>query len=107
MIYKSMRGYGSRNTTIFVMLLKVSTRCFGHCGVGHRQVEDIHGMAGERHGMCKSNTTATCKSNGKDTIQTLSGTAWQENGMAGERHGMCESAINVSVLCKNSYRTAQ
>jgi hypothetical protein len=25
-------------------------------------------MAGERHGMCKSNTAALCKSSGKDTI---------------------------------------
>jgi hypothetical protein len=28
----------------------------------------IRGMAGERHGMCESNTTELCKSNGKDTI---------------------------------------
>jgi hypothetical protein len=28
----------------------------------------IRGMAGERHGMCESNTAAMCKSNGKDTI---------------------------------------
>jgi hypothetical protein len=35
----------------------------------------------EWHGMCESNTAALCKSNGKDTIQTLSGTAWQGNGM--------------------------
>jgi hypothetical protein len=28
----------------------------------------IRGMAGERHGMCESNTAALCKSNGKDTI---------------------------------------
>jgi hypothetical protein len=28
----------------------------------------IRGMAGERHGMCESNTVALCKSNGKDTI---------------------------------------
>jgi hypothetical protein len=26
------------------------------------------GMARARHGMCESNTTALCKSNGKDTI---------------------------------------
>jgi hypothetical protein len=34
----------------------------------------IRGMAGERHG--ESNTAALCKSNGKDTIYTLSGAAW-------------------------------
>jgi hypothetical protein len=28
----------------------------------------IRGMAGERHGMCESNTAALCKSSGKDTI---------------------------------------
>jgi hypothetical protein len=39
------------------------------------------GMARARHGMCESNTAALCKLNGKDTLQTLSGTAWQENGM--------------------------
>jgi hypothetical protein len=39
--------------------------------------------------MCESNTAALCKSNGKDTIYTLSGTAWQGNGngTAGEQHG--------------------
>jgi hypothetical protein len=41
----------------------------------------IRGMAGERHDMCESNTAALCKSKGKDTIYTLSGTAWQGNGM--------------------------
>jgi hypothetical protein len=43
--------------------------------------------------------TALCKSNGKDTIKTFSGTAWQGNGMgtAWERHGMCELAFNVSI----------
>jgi hypothetical protein len=35
-----------------------------------RSLSDGHvrGMAGERHGMCESNTAALCKSNGKDTI---------------------------------------
>jgi hypothetical protein len=28
----------------------------------------IRGMAGERHGMCESNTAALCKPNGKDTV---------------------------------------
>jgi hypothetical protein len=41
------------------------------------------------HGMCESNTAALCKSNGKDTNYTLSGTALQGNGMgtAWKRHG--------------------
>jgi hypothetical protein len=39
------------------------------------------GMAWERHDMCETNTAALCESNGKDTIWTLSGTAWQGNGM--------------------------
>jgi hypothetical protein len=53
------------------------------------------GMARARHGMCESNTTALCKSNGKDTIEKLSGTAWQGNGMgtAWARHGMCGLAF--------------
>jgi len=33
------------------------------------------------HGKCESDTAALCKSNGKDTFQTLSGTAWHGNGM--------------------------
>jgi len=49
-------------------------------------------MAWVWHGKCESDTAALCKSNGKDTFQTLSGTAWQGNGMgtAGEwhEHGM-------------------
>jgi hypothetical protein len=55
----------------------------------------IRGMAGERHGMCESNTAALCKSNGKDTIETLCRTVWQgkSRGTAWERHGMCESAL--------------
>jgi hypothetical protein len=57
-------------------------------------------MAGARHGMCESNTAALCKSNGKDTIYTLSSTAWQGNGMgaARERSGMCELALKVPRL---------
>jgi hypothetical protein len=39
------------------------------------------GMAQARHGMCESNKAAPCKSNGKDTMETLSGTVWQGNGM--------------------------
>jgi hypothetical protein len=34
-----------------------------------------------RHGMCETNTAQLCKSNGKDTVSTLSGTAWLGNGM--------------------------
>jgi hypothetical protein len=41
----------------------------------------IRGMSGERHGMCESNTAALCNLNEKDTIKTLSGTAWHGNGM--------------------------
>jgi hypothetical protein len=40
-----------------------------------------HGMARAQHVMRESNTAVLCKSNGKDTIQTLSGTAWQGNGV--------------------------
>ena len=45
--------------------------------------EERHGrsMAWARHGKCESDTAALCKWNGKDTLQTLSGTAWQGNGM--------------------------
>jgi hypothetical protein len=55
----------------------------------------VRGMARARHGMCESNTAALCKSNGKDTIETLSRTAWQGNGMGAtwERHGVCELAL--------------
>jgi len=48
-------------------------------------------MAWARHGKCESDTAALCKSNGKDTFYTLSGTAWQ--GTACARHAMCESAF--------------
>ena len=34
-------------------------------------------MAWARHGKCESDTAALCKSNGKDTFQTLNGMAWQ------------------------------
>ena len=53
-------------------------------------------MPWERHGKCESDTAALCKSNGIDTFQTFSGTAWQGNGMgaAWTRHVMCESAFN-------------
>jgi hypothetical protein len=37
---KIMLGYGSRNSTMFVILLDLPTTCFGHCWVGHRHVED-------------------------------------------------------------------
>ena len=36
-------------------------------------------MAWAWHGKCESDTATLCKSNGKDTFQTLSGTAWQGN----------------------------
>jgi hypothetical protein len=38
--WKIVCGYGSRNTAKFFVLIEVSTTCFGHCWVGHRQVED-------------------------------------------------------------------
>jgi len=38
-------------------------------------------MAWAWHGKCESDTAALCKSNGKDTFSTHSGTAWQGNGM--------------------------
>jgi hypothetical protein len=44
------------------------------------------GMARVKHDMCESNKAALCKSNRKDTIYTLRGTAW-------ERHGMCKLAF--------------
>ena len=46
----------------------------------------------ERHGKCESDTAALCKSNGKNTFQTLSGTACQGNGM-GMACYVCESAF--------------
>ena len=54
-------------------------------------------MAWAWYGKCESDTAALCKSNGKDTFLTLSGTAWQGNGMgeAWERQAMCESALRV------------
>ena len=53
-------------------------------------------MAWAWHGKCESDTAALCQSNGKDTLQTLSGTTWQGNGMgaAWARHAMCESALS-------------
>ena len=38
-------------------------------------------MAWAWHGKCESETAALCKLNGKDTLYTFSGTAWQGNGM--------------------------
>jgi hypothetical protein len=71
--------------------------CHAHaalcCGL-EKSLSERHGhdMAWARHGMCESNMAALCKSNGKDTIKTLSSRAGQGNGMgaAWERHGMCE-----------------
>jgi len=37
-------------------------------------------MAWAWHGKCKSDTAALYESNGKDTFQTLSGTAWARHG---------------------------
>ena len=54
------------------------------------------------HGKYESDTAALCKSNGKDTFETLSGMAWQVNGMgaAWARHAMCESALSGYLLRK-------
>jgi len=38
-------------------------------------------MAWAPHGKCESDTAKLCKSNGKDTFWTLSGTAWWGSGM--------------------------
>jgi len=38
-------------------------------------------MAWAWHGKCESDTAALCKSNGKDTLYTLSGTARQGSAM--------------------------
>ena len=54
------------------------------CAVALRKTAwSEHGMgaAWAWHGKCGSDTAALCKSNGKDTFWTLSGTAWQGNGM--------------------------
>jgi hypothetical protein len=61
------------------------------------------GMARVWHGMCESNTTALCKSNGKDTIKNISVTTWQGNGMgaAWERHGMCRLAFMFAIQANN------
>jgi hypothetical protein len=50
----------------------------------------------ERHDICESNTAALCKLNGKDTIETLRGTAWQGNGIitAWARHGHGMVCVN-------------
>ena len=40
------------------------------------------GMDGAWQGKCESDTAAMCKSNGKDTFYTLSGTAWHGMGRA-------------------------
>jgi hypothetical protein len=70
--------------------------------MGKTQYKQRDGMAGERHGMCESNTAALRNSNGKDIIYTLGRTAWQGNVMrtAWERHGMCES--NTAALCNSN-----
>jgi hypothetical protein len=60
-------------------------------------------VAWHRRGMtCVNQTRPHCTSNGKDTIWTLSGMAWQGNcmGAAGEWHGMCE--LVFIVWCNRS-----
>jgi hypothetical protein len=62
------------------------------------------GTAWARHGKYESDTAALCKSNGKDTFYTLSGTAGERHGhgmgMARARHGKCES--DTAALCKSN-----
>jgi len=57
------------------------------------------------HGKCESDTAALCKSNGKDTFQTISSTSWQGDGMgaAWERHAMCESALMGQIFLNSPY----
>jgi hypothetical protein len=55
--------------------------CHAHAALWHGLEKSIskrhgRGMARASHGMCKSNTAALYKSNVKDTIYILSGTAW-------------------------------
>ena len=54
-------------------------------------------MAWARHGKCELDTATLCKSNGKDTFQTLRGTAWQGNGMG----AACYVWIGLYGWCKN------
>ena len=53
------------------------------CALALRRTWSEHGVEAvwAWHGKCESDTAALCKSNGKDTFKTLSGTAWQGNGM--------------------------
>jgi hypothetical protein len=55
-------------------------------------------MARAWHGMCEPNTATLCESNGKHTIETLCGTAWQgkDRGAAWERHGYVWTSLNRS-----------
>ena len=48
-------------------------------------------MARAWRGMCESDTAALCKSNRKDTFQTLNGTAWA-------RHATCESSFSATPV---------
>jgi hypothetical protein len=65
------------------------------CRFQNGMVAAWHGHGTARHGMCESNTAALCKSNGKNTTKTLSGTARHDKGMgaAWERHGVSELAL--------------
>jgi len=78
---------------------------------------DKNGMVGawhgHGHGKCESDTAALCKSNGKYTFYTLSGTAWHEErhghemGVACARHAMCESAFTVLTALQAGYSAQQ
>jgi len=56
--------------------------------------------AWSERGKCESDMAALCKSNGKDTFQTLSSTALRVNGTgaAWVWHAMCESVLTVPWL---------
>jgi hypothetical protein len=97
---------GMRLITTFVELHVVARRSRTWTGRTHaasgklmliHTCHDLESLS-EGHGMAcvESNMATLCKSNGKDTIQILSGMAW-------ERHCMCELAlqvVNISFIIK-------
>jgi hypothetical protein len=62
----------------------------------------VSGMSRARHGMCESNTTALCKSNGKDKSKPLAARHGRDMGTAWARHGMCELAVKRTCWVENS-----
>jgi hypothetical protein len=63
-----------------------------------------HGMAW--HGNCESDTAALCKSNGKDTFSTLSGTAWHGNGILCVNRPLASYSVSLQVLFIGGKRPA-